>query len=86
MFEKSPDDTDDSDIFGDAGQARTKPAGVTHDQVDLHTLLGGRVESPNNVRVLQRVGLQLEIAVSMASLVPRFAVNHLKQGVFHDER
>ena len=62
VLQKSPDDADHADIFGQAGDPGTQPAGVAHDQVDLHPGHGGPVERLDDIAILQGVHLELDQA------------------------
>ena len=51
MLEKSPDHRPHPDILRQPGNARSKGADTTHNEVNLYPCRGGRIESSDNFRL-----------------------------------
>ena len=59
MFEEAPDNTDDTDVFGQTGNPWTQAARITHDEINPHARPRGVVKGPRNVGIFQSIELKL---------------------------
>ena len=68
------------------GNPGTQPAGVAHNQIDLHSGLRGAVERARDVDVLERVHLHLDQARRAGALQRDLAIDSFQQGLLEQGR
>ena len=82
MLQKAADDADDADVLRQAGDAGAEPAGIPHEQIDLHPCHGGAIERLDHVAVLKGVHLELDEPAALFPLHLDFPLNPLQQPLF----
>ena len=60
MFEKSADQGNDPDVFRQAFNARAQTAGVTDNEIDMDSGLGGAVQGFDDISIDQGIGFELD--------------------------
>src|ERR671935_185525 len=80
MFEKTPDDAYDADVFRQAGDAGAQAASVANEEVDPYPRHGSAVERLDDFSVFECVHLELYVSSTLFGMYCALAFDPRKQG------